>query len=124
LASGASITYAHHSLLKGDFERTALGFVETLFLALQFTSAQYLEYTEAAFSISDGIYGSVFYMLTGLHGTHVIIGTIFIFVCFIRFLKSHYTRQHHIGFEASVWYWHFVDVVWIFLYIFVYVFSR
>jgi len=85
---------------------------------------QVSEYINAPFSISDGIYGSIFYMITGLHGTHVIIGSIFIFVCFIRFLKSHFSREHHIGFEAAVWYWHFVDAVWLFVYIFLYVWSR
>jgi heme/copper-type cytochrome/quinol oxidase subunit 3 len=124
LVSGASITYTHHSLVKGDAITTNIGFLETLYLAICFILGQLREYLEAAFAISDGIYGSVFYMLTGLHGTHVIIGAIFIGVCYIRFLKRHYTRQHHLGFEAAVWYWHFVDVVWIFLYIFVYVFSR
>lgn len=71
-------------------------------------------------AISDGIYGSVFYMTTGLHGFHVIVGTLFIAVCYIRFMKFHFTREHHLGFEFSVWYWHFVDVVWLFVYIFIY----
>jgi len=124
LLSGASITYTHHSLISGDFNKAAFGFIETLIYAFAFTALQLSEYINAPFAISDGIYGSIFYMITGLHGTHVIIGSIFIFVCFIRFLKSHFSREHHIGFEAAVWYWHFVDAVWLFVYIFLYVWSR
>lgn len=120
LLSGATITYTHHGLISGNFPLTLIGFFETLFFALLFTLLQLEEYINASFAISDGIFGTVFYMITGLHGTHVIIGTIFIFVCFIRFLKSHFTRQHHLGFEFSAWYWHFVDVVWLFVYIFLY----
>jgi len=124
LLSGATITFAHHSLIEGAFAKTAFGLCATILCATLFVNIQMYEYTHAAFSISDGIYGSIFYTLTGLHGVHVIIGTLFIFVAFERFLIGHYTRQHHFGFEASIWYWHFVDVVWIFLYVFIYVFSR
>jgi len=120
LMSGATITYTHHSLVEGNFAKTFIGFFETLFYAILFTILQIEEYTTAPFAISDGIYGSVFYMITGLHGFHVIIGTLFIFVCFLRFLRSHFTRDHHLGFEFAVWYWHFVDVVWLFVYTFVY----
>jgi len=123
LLSGSTITYTHLSLVNGDFGKTAFGFVETLIYAMAFTLLQCEEYLTATFTISDGIYGSVFYMITGLHGTHVIIGTLFIFVCFIRFLKSHFTQTHHLGFEFSVWYWHFVDAVWLFVYLFLYWWS-
>jgi cytochrome c oxidase subunit 3 len=96
------------------------GFIYTLLLAFLFTLLQLYEYIEAPFNISDGIYGSTFFMATGFHGFHVIIGTTFIAVCFFRFLRSHFTKQHHFGFEAAAWYWHFVDVVWLFLFISIY----
>jgi len=120
LLSGVSITYTHASLYEGNVGRTFFGFIETLKYALVFTLLQCGEYITAAFSIADGIYGSVFYMITGLHGAHVIIGTLFIAVCFFRFLKGHFTKQHHVGFELSVWYWHFVDIVWLFVFCFIY----
>jgi len=102
------------------FSETIYRILETLFYAIVFTCFQFREYRDASFAISDGIFGSLFFMITGLHGTHVIIGTIFIFVCFIRFIKSHFTLEHHLGFEFATWYWHFVDIVWLFVYIFVY----
>jgi len=123
LISGATITYTHHSILGGDAVKAFIGFIETLVYAIIFTGLQLDEYTSAPFSISDGIYGSVFYMITGLHGVHVIIGTLFIGVCFGRFLQSHFTRQHHLGFEFGAWYWHFVDVVWLFVYTTIYGWS-
>jgi len=123
LVSGIAITYAHHSLIRGNADGTIIGFIETCYLAFAFVCEQLHEYWDAPFAISDGIFGSIFYMLTGLHGAHVIIGGLFILVCFVRLLLDHYTRQHHFGFEAAIWYWHFVDVVWIFLYVFVYIFS-
>jgi len=123
LLSGATITYTHACLVKGDWAKTFFGFCETLMYAVGFTGLQCEEYLTATFAISDGIYGSVFYMITGLHGFHVIIGTLFIAVCFIRFLKAHFTRTHHLGFEFSAWYWHFVDVVWLFVYVTLYWWS-
>ena len=98
-------------------------FLITLFLAIFFTTLQAEEYFDAPFSINDSVFGSVFFMTTGLHGLHVIIGTIFIAVGFIRFFLKHFTAKHHLGFETSAWYWHFVDVVWIILFIFYYVWS-
>jgi heme/copper-type cytochrome/quinol oxidase subunit 3 len=120
LLSGATITYTHFNLIRGNFLKTLIGFFETIFYAVLFTYLQLQEYIFAPFSLSDGIYGSVFYMITGLHGLHVIIGTLFITVCFMRFRKSHFTRTHHLGFEFAAWYWHFVDVVWLFVYIAIY----
>jgi cytochrome c oxidase subunit 3 len=120
LLSGVTITYVHHSLVNGNFTATQEGFLWTIILAFLFTLLQIYEYLEAPFSISDGIYGSTFYMATGFHGLHVIIGTIFIAICFIRFIFHHFTRQHHVGFEAAAWYWHFVDVVWLFLFVSIY----
>jgi len=120
LLSGATITYTHFNLVAGNVSKTAFGFIETIFYASLFTYLQYKEYKIAPFAISDGIYGSVFYMITGLHGFHVIIGTLFIVVCFLRFRRGHFTREHHLGFEFAAWYWHFVDVVWLFVYISLY----
>jgi cytochrome c oxidase subunit 3 len=120
LLSGATITYTHYNLVAGNFVKTAIGFIETIFYASVFTYLQVQEYLYAPFAISDGIYGSVFYLTTGLHGFHVIIGTLFITVGFLRLLKCHFTRQHHLGFIFAAWYWHFVDVVWLFVYISIY----
>jgi len=92
----------------------------TIFLAFVFTALQALEYIEAPFTISDSVYGSTFYMATGFHGFHVILGTIFLIVCLLRANSQHFTQQHHFGFEAGCWYWHFVDVVWLFLFVSIY----
>lgn len=124
LLSGATITWAHHSLIKGAFVETIYAFVYTIFLAVLFICLQAYEYIEAAFTISDSIYGSTFYLATGFHGFHVIIGTLFIIVCFIRHIKTHFSKKHHIGFEAAAWYWHFVDVVWLFLVAVVYIWGN
>jgi len=120
LTSGCTITWAHHSILAGDRKNALLGLEATLGLAIAFTLFQVYEYAESTFDISDGIYGSTFFLATGFHGFHVIIGTIFIAVCAVRLYYHHFTREHHVGFEAAAWYWHFVDVVWLFLYIMVY----
>jgi cytochrome c oxidase subunit 3 len=120
LYSGLTITYTHQFLVLAKPHYTKEGFEFTLIAAVAFLAMQFQEYINAPFDISDGIYGSTFYMLTGFHGMHVLVGTLFIFVCYIRFLKRHFAHDHHIGFEAAVWYWHFVDVVWLFLFICVY----
>jgi cytochrome c oxidase subunit 3 len=121
LLSGVTLTCAHYNLVLGHDRGTILTYLFwTVFLGLIFTAFQVYEYIAAPFSIHDGIYGSVFFMLTGFHGFHVIIGTLFIIVGTLRFLFHHFTREHHLGFEAAAWYWHFVDVVWLFLFIFVY----
>jgi cytochrome c oxidase subunit 3 len=120
LASGATITLAHNALLINDRKTTIIAFISTVILALLFTSLQVLEYVEAPFTIADSVYGSTFFMATGFHGFHVIIGTTFIVVCFIRFLGHQFSEKHHFGFEAAAWYWHFVDVVWLFLFITIY----
>lgn len=120
LSSGASVTYAHHSLIEGNRRGTLLGIIITIVLALFFTALQGLEYYEAGFTITDGAYGSTFFFATGFHGLHVIIGTLFIAVAFGRILSYHLTDHHHLGFEASILYWHFVDVVWLFLYVSIY----
>nr|YP_009710587.1 cytochrome c oxidase subunit 3 [Amanita basii]QFZ98536.1 cytochrome c oxidase subunit 3 [Amanita basii] len=120
LSSGAFITYAHHALLAGNRKAAIDGVFLTLVLAIAFTLLQYYEYSEAGFSMSDGVYGSAFYASTGLHGLHVIVGTIFILVGYIRLINYQLTRTTHHGFEASILYWHFVDVVWLFLFVAVY----
>jgi cytochrome c oxidase subunit 3 len=120
LLSGVSITWVHYALILGSRKDAKEGFMLTLFLGFMFTGFQVMEYFEAPFSISDGIYGATFFMLTGFHGIHVLVGATFITVCFFRFLKHHFTRKHHLGFEFAAWYWHFVDVVWLFLYLIIY----
>jgi len=120
LSSGATVTYAHHSLIQGNRKGVLLGILLTVFLALIFTGLQGLEYYEAPFTLSDGAYGSTFFFATGFHGLHVIIGTLFIAVAFFRILSYHLTDHHHLGFESSILYWHFVDVVWLFLYVSIY----
>lgn len=118
LLSGVTITYAHHAIIAGSKLYAKDGLVFTIGLALLFTAFQVYEYIEAPFNISDGIYGSTFFMSTGFHGFHVIIGTTFIIVCFLRL--HHFSTEHHIGFECAAWYWHFVDVVWLFLFVSIY----
>jgi len=124
LLSGFSITWVHFALISGNANEANNGFIVTLLLAVLFTILQIGEYLTAPFNMSDSIYGSVFYSLTGLHGLHVIIGSIFIGVCYIRFLNNEFTVKHHLGFEFASWYWHFVDVVWLFLYVFVYLWGN
>jgi len=120
LASGATITWAHHSIILGCKDEALHALKITINLAIIFTIFQLIEYVTAPFSISDGIYGSTFYMTTGFHGFHVFIGTCFLLVCFIRLYWDHFTNEHHFGFEAAAWYWHFVDVIWLFLFITIY----
>nr|YP_010610816.1 cytochrome c oxidase subunit III [Paratkina nigrifasciana]WAP91637.1 cytochrome c oxidase subunit III [Paratkina nigrifasciana] len=120
LSSGISLTWAHNAIINKNFNQMKQSMILTIILGLYFSLLQLYEYMESPFCISDSIYGSTFFMSTGFHGIHVIIGTIFIFVSFIRMLNLHFSSNHHVGFEASAWYWHFVDVVWLFLYISVY----
>jgi heme/copper-type cytochrome/quinol oxidase subunit 3 len=120
LLSGASVTWCHHAVVAGKQTEAIFGLVVTIILAAIFTGFQLFEYASASFSISDGIYGSTFYMATGFHGFHVFIGTVFLSVCLARLLNFHFATDHHIGLEAAIWYWHFVDVVWLFLFIAVY----
>jgi cytochrome c oxidase subunit 3 len=124
LASGASITWAHYALAARDRINAILGFVITIVLAILFTFLQLREYSEARFNFGSGVYGSVFFIATGFHGIHVLIGTIFIIVCFFRFLNHHFTKRHHEGFVFASWYWHFVDVVWIFLFFTIYLWGN
>ena len=120
LTSGASLTWSHTALLGGYRQEAMTSLVVTLLLATLFTLFQVYEYVNAPFTIADGVYGSTFYMLTGLHGFHVVVGTLFLAVALYRLWKHHYTTSTHVGFESAAWYWHFVDVVWIFLFLAVY----
>lgn len=120
LSSGAAVTWAHHALLGNDSKNVQYGLIVTIILAMVFTGFQAMEYIEAPFTISDGIYGSTFFLATGFHGFHVFVGTLFLIVCLVRSYWNEFTPTHHVGFEAAAWYWHFVDVVWLFLFITIY----
>nr|AEP27451.1 cytochrome c oxidase subunit III [Deporaus betulae] len=120
LTSGLTITWAHHSLMENNYSQSIQGLSLTVILGMYFTMLQGFEYIEAPFTIADSAYGSSFYMATGFHGLHVIIGSTFLLICLIRLYLGHFSPIHHFGFEAAAWYWHFVDVVWLFLYISVY----
>uniref|UniRef100_UPI003001E3C6 cytochrome c oxidase subunit III n=1 Tax=Arria brevifrons TaxID=2908858 RepID=UPI003001E3C6 len=120
LASGITITWSHHSLMENNFKQIKQSLAFTIILGLYFTTLQLFEYYEAPFSIADSVFGSTFFVATGFHGLHVIIGTTFLIICFFRMYFMHFTSNHHFGFEAAAWYWHFVDVVWLFLYISIY----
>nr|AHX97815.1 cytochrome c oxidase subunit III [Paroligoneurus sp. QL-2014] len=120
LSSGITITWAHYMMYIHKLDESLFLVQITIVLGLIFTFFQYIEYNDSFFSMSDSMYGSMFFLMTGFHGIHVLIGTLFIFICFLRMYNYHFSNYHHFGFEASSWYWHFVDVVWLFLYIFVY----
>ena len=120
LSSGVFLTYSHICLKIQKFLRSIIALGFTIIFGIYFFLCQIYEYSHSGFSINDGVYGSTFYMLTGFHGFHVFVGTVFLIVCFFRFLLQHFTPMHHFGFEAAIWYWHFVDVVWILLFFLVY----
>ncbi|MBY0354299.1 MAG: cytochrome c oxidase subunit 3 [Rickettsiales bacterium] len=120
LLSGTTVTWAHYALLEGKQKDMIQALTITVALGLSFTALQALEYSHAAFGFKDGIYAATFYMATGFHGAHVIIGTIFLAVCLVRAKRGTLTMRGHLGFEFAAWYWHFVDVVWLFLFVGVY----
>jgi len=120
LSSGLTVTWAHHCLISKIRIKTILALSITIILGIYFTFLQTIEYIQLSFTIADSVYGSTFFITTGFHGIHVIIGTLFLLVRLIRTIKSHFSNNHHVGFEAAAWYWHFVDVVWICLYILIY----
>lgn len=120
LASGVTVTWAHHRILNKSYSNACLSLGITILLGGYFTTLQRFEYLEAPFCIRDCIFGTCFYVATGFHGLHVIIGSIFLIVNHTRIIRGHFSKSHHFGFEAAAWYWHFVDVVWLFLYTFVY----
>lgn len=117
LSSGVSVTWSHHALLENNLTQSIQALALTIILGVYFSLLQGLEYYEASFSIADSAYGASFFVATGFHGIHVLIGSSFLTVCLIRIINGHFSSTHHFGFEAAAWYWHFVDVVWLFLYI-------
>jgi cytochrome c oxidase subunit III len=123
LTSGTTVTWAHHALLHNDRRGLKWGLVLTILLGLTFTCVQAYEYMHAPFNFSGNIYGATFFMATGFHGAHVIIGSIFLIVCLIRAMAGQFTPKQHLGFEFAAWYWHFVDVVWLFLFACIYVWG-
>jgi cytochrome c oxidase subunit 3 len=123
LTSGTTVTWAHHALLHNDRKGLVWGLALTIALGVTFTLVQILEYASAGFQYSGNLYGATFFMATGFHGFHVIIGSIFLIVCLIRANLGQFTPRHHLGFEFAAWYWHFVDVVWLFLFASIYVWG-
>ncbi|MBL8703063.1 MAG: cytochrome c oxidase subunit 3 [Alphaproteobacteria bacterium] len=123
LTSGTTVTWAHHALIERNKQGLVWGLALTILLGLLFTGVQAYEYGHAPYKFSDGVFPGVFFMATGFHGAHVIIGTIFLIVCFFRALNDHFTPERHFGFEAAAWYWHFVDVVWLFLFFAIYIWG-
>lgn len=120
LARGVTVTWAHHATLEINYSQIMQGLVLTVLLGVYFSFLQGLEYLEAPFTLRDSVYGSTFFVATGFHGFHVIIGTTLLAFCIFRLWVGHFTSEHHMGLEARIWYWHFVDVVWLFLYSFIY----
>nr|YP_010324903.1 cytochrome c oxidase subunit III [Haemaphysalis danieli]UNO54032.1 cytochrome c oxidase subunit 3 [Haemaphysalis danieli] len=120
ISSGISVTWSHHSIMMGKLSNSLLSLKITVILGIMFTIFQIFEYFQSQFSISDSIFGSTFFLTTGFHGIHVIIGTIFLIISFKRINNNLISSEHFFGFEASAWYWHFVDVVWLFLFTFMY----
>ena len=123
LLSGTCVTWAHHALLHGDRKGLVNGLALTVALGILFSLVQAYEYATAPFEFSNSIYGATFFMATGFHGFHVLIGTIFLLVCLIRAMRGGFTPNQHFGFEAAAWYWHFVDVVWLFLFFAIYIWG-
>lgn len=120
LLSGCTVTWAHHAILEGNNKDAVLGLGISAALGFFFLCFQMYEYHHATFAFKGGVFPSTFYMATGFHGFHVFVGTVFLFVCWLRARKGHFTPERHFGFEAAAWYWHFVDVVWLFLFVAVY----
>lgn len=120
LLSGVTVTWCHHSIEESNLKSALQSLTLTVILGLYFLYLQYGEYSETIFSIADGIYGSCFFIATGFHGIHVAVGATFLLVCLFRINNFHFRKNHHVGFLAAAWYWHFVDVVWLFLYVRIY----
>nr|ABS28767.1 cytochrome c oxidase subunit III [Polistes sp. MD1] len=123
ITSGIMITWSHHSLMINKNLNSILTLIQTILLGLLFTLFQIYEYLETSFTIADSIFGSIFFLTTGFHGMHVIIGTIFLIICLMRMIYKHFSKSHHFGYEAAIWYWHFVDIVWLFVYTWLYWWS-
>lgn len=120
LLSGCTVTWAHHALIEGHQKEAVQALGISVALGFIFLCFQVFEYSHATFKFTDGSFASTFYMATGFHGFHVLVGTLFLFVCWMRTRKGHFTKDSHFGFEAAAWYWHFVDVVWLFLFVAIY----
>ena len=120
LTSGATVTAAHHAVRENDRQKLVFWTGMTVVLGIIFLGCQAFEYGHAAFAFTDGIYPSTFFLATGFHGFHVFVGTAFLAVCYFRARRGHFTPEKHVGFEAAAWYWHFVDVVWLFLFVTIY----
>nr|YP_009502259.1 cytochrome c oxidase subunit 3 [Blastopsylla occidentalis]AWU48862.1 cytochrome c oxidase subunit 3 [Blastopsylla occidentalis] len=120
LSSGVSVSWAHSSMVMNNFNQTKISLILTIMLGLYFTFLQSYEYMDSSFCISDSVYGSTFFLTTGFHGLHVIVGTLFLIHSYLRLNKLHFNKFHHIGLELAIWYWHFVDIVWLFVYTFMY----
>nr|YP_010170673.1 cytochrome c oxidase subunit III [Pyrops candelaria]QRZ60680.1 cytochrome c oxidase subunit 3 [Pyrops candelaria] len=120
ISSGVTVTWAHQAVLAGKMNQSNKSLAMTVMLGIYFTILQKWEYNQSQFTMSDSVYGSSFFMATGFHGLHVMIGTIFIMVMMMRCSKMHFSKENHLGLEAAIWYWHFVDVVWLFLYLSIY----
>ncbi|MGH7100815.1 MAG: cytochrome c oxidase subunit 3 [Acetobacteraceae bacterium] len=123
LLSGTTVTWAHHCLLERDRKGLVAGLGLTVILGICFTAGQLFEYTHSPFPFHGGVYPSVFFLATGFHGFHVIVGTCFLAVCFFRARAGQFSPERHFGFEAAAWYWHFVDVVWLFLFTCIYLWG-
>jgi len=124
LTSGITVTWAHHAIINNFFNKRVISLLFTILLGVYFLYIQWVEYNEASFSFADGVYGRTFFLATGFHGMHVTVGTIFLFYVFILLLGSKLLYNHHFSFEAAAWYWHFVDVVWLILFISIYYWGR
>nr|YP_009987536.1 cytochrome c oxidase subunit III [Epeurysa nawaii]QBZ37996.1 cytochrome c oxidase subunit III [Epeurysa nawaii]QBZ38009.1 cytochrome c oxidase subunit III [Epeurysa nawaii] len=124
VSSGASITWAHNSLLSNKFKQSMSSMIITIILSFYFTTLQWIEYKNSSFTISDSVFGSTFFMTTGFHGIHVIVGTIFILTALESVVNMKSSKINHLSLELSAWYWHFVDVVWLFLYLIMYWWNK
>nr|QYJ56380.1 cytochrome c oxidase subunit 3 [Sacculina sp. 'Beibu Gulf'] len=124
LSSGITATYSHFLLLNKIFNKSLMYLVYSIVLGCYFTFLQGFEYYEASFTMADSVFGSIFFILTGFHGLHVILGTLFLFVSLFRFISFFTTSNHNLNFEMALWYWHFVDVVWLFLFLILYIWSN
>nr|QKK69264.1 cytochrome c oxidase subunit III [Anterhynchium aff. flavomarginatum HB]QKK69277.1 cytochrome c oxidase subunit III [Anterhynchium aff. flavomarginatum SC] len=123
ISSGMTISWSHYSMILNKFKKSLYSLIQTIILGFIFSIFQYIEYIEAPFTISDSCFGSIFFLTTGFHGIHVLIGNIFLSICLIRLYLNHFSKNHHFGFEAAIWYWHFVDIVWLFVYTWIYWWS-
>jgi cytochrome c oxidase subunit 3 len=123
LSSGVTITWTHRAIVSGDRHQVTISLISTIGYGLFFSAIQFYEYNVAPFSINDSVYGTLFFILTGFHGLHIIVGTIMLIVCLVRHINYHFTTNQHVGLECAIWYWHFVDVVWLFLLLVIYIWG-